>query len=213
MKISWYGQSCFKIKCKNIEIVIDPYDKNLGLKLPKIKADLALVNHDHYDHNNTKELSGNPIIINSPGEYEIKETFIYGQEAYHDNNKGSKLGVITMYLIDDEKVRLAHLSDLGQKELSDKQLDFLDSIDVLLIPIGGKYTLSAPEAVSLIKEIEPRIVIPMHYKISGLKEDLAGVDEFIKEIGLVPEKTTELKVEQNKLPGGDIKLVILEQSH
>ncbi len=116
-----------------------------------------------------------------------------------------------MFLIDDEKIRLAHLGDLGQKELSDKQLDFLEDIDILIIPIGGQYTLSPSEASNLIKEIEPRIVIPMHYKIPGLKLDLRPVDEFIKELNLEPEKSNELKIDPGKLPQEEIKLVILEQ--
>ncbi len=213
MKISSYGHACFKIKCKDLTLLIDPYDNTIGLKLPKVKADVILTTHNHHDHNNISVRDKETIIIDGPGEYEVKGTFIYGKEAFHDNKKGEERGIVTMYLIEDDKVRIAHLGDLGQKQLSKEQLEFLDKVDVLLIPVGGEYTVNGSEAASLINDIEPRIVIPMHYDVPGLKlhKTLDKVDNFVKEIGLTPEKLDELKVTHDNLPSSDLRLVILNQ--
>ena len=213
MKISSYGHACFKIKCKNLTLLIDPYDNTIGLKVPKVKADAILTTHNHHDHNNVSIGGKETLIINGPGEYEIKGSFIYGKEAFHDNKKGEERGVITMYLVEDDRVRIAHLGDLGQKQLSKEQLEFLDKVDVLLIPVGGEYTINGSEAVSIINDIEPRIVIPMHYDVPGLKlsKKLDKIDTFVKEIGLVPEKLDELKVSHDNLPSSELRLVILNQ--
>jgi L-ascorbate metabolism protein UlaG (beta-lactamase superfamily) len=212
MKISSYGHSCFKIKCKDLTLLIDPYDNTIGLKAPKTKADAVLVTHDHRDHNNVGAAGKEAIVINGPGEYEIKGTFIYGKEANHDNKDGVERGVMTMYLIEDEKVRVAHLGDLGQKQLTKDQLEFLDNVDVLLIPVGGEYTINSSEAINIINDIEPRIVIPMHYNVPGLKlsKTLDKVDNFVKEIGLTPENLDELKVTHDSLPSSELRLVTLK---
>lgn len=211
MKITWYGHSCFKIKCKNFSLLIDPYDKSIGLSIPRIKADIVLITHQHRDHNNVKVVIGKPFIIDSPGEYEVKGAFIYGKEAFHDNKDGAERGVITMYLIEEEKVRIAHLGDLGQKQLTEEQLEFLNNVDVLLIPVGGVYTVNGSEAANLVNEIEPRVVTPMHYKVPGLNLNIEKVDSFVKEIGLTPEKTDEFKVTADTLPTSELKLVIFNK--
>ena len=211
MKITYLGLSCFKIKCKNIDIIIDPYDNKNGLTLKKTKADVVLVTHNHSNHNNTQDLNSEIKKIQGPGEYEINDTFIRGKETFHDNSNGSERGINTIYKIEDEKISLAHLGDLGQKELSKEQLEFLDNVDILLIPIGGKYTINHKEAIKLINDIEPRVVMPMHYKIPNLKLDIADESEFVKEIGLSPEKMDEFKVSKNDLPSEDVMLVILNK--
>jgi len=213
MKISSYGHSCFKIKCKDLTLLIDPYDDTIGLKVPKVKADVVLTTHNHHDHNNVSIGGKDSIVISGPGEYEVKGTFVYGKEAFHDIKKGEEGGVVTMYLIEEDKVRIAHLGDLGQKQLSKEQLEFLDKVDVLLIPVGGGYTINGSEAISIINEIEPRIVIPMHYDVPGLKlsKKIEKVDDFVKEIGLIPEKLDELKVTHDNLPSSELRLVTLNQ--
>jgi len=214
MKISSYGHSCFKVKCKDLNILIDPFDNSIGLKVPKTKADVVLVTHHHHDHNNISVAGKEAIVINGPGEYEIKGVFIYGRGAFHDDQEGAERGAITMYLIEEEKIRLAHLGDLGQKKLTKEQLEFLDNVDILLIPVGGQYTIDASGASDIINEIEPRIVIPMHYNVPRLKfnRKLDSVDSFIKEIGLSPEKMDELKVTEKTLPSSELKLVLLNNN-
>ena len=211
MKISWLGHSCFKIKCKEIDLVIEPYSDSIGIKMPKVKADAVLVTHNHDDHNNISAITGNPLIINGPGEYEMKGTFIYGKRAYHDNKNGLERGAITIYLIEEAGITVAHLGDFNQDDLVDEQMEFLKNVDVLLVPVGGTYSLNSDGAIKIINEIEPRVIIPMHYKCPGVKISLDGVDKFINEIGLSPEKLDEFKISKESLPQNDMKLVILNK--
>ena len=213
MIITWHGHSCFKIQDKvgseGISLVTDPYDKKIGLKAPNFEADIVTISHDHYDHNNASSLRGNPFIVNLAGEYDIKGVLIEGIDSYHDDKEGKERGsnIIFRLVIDD--ISVVHLGDLGQA-LSNGQLEKLAGTDILLIPVGGKYTIDAKQAVNIISQIEPRIVIPMHYKIPGLKiEGLDEVDKFIKELGLEPIKEEKLKISKKDLPSEDMELILL----
>jgi len=212
MYISWLGQSCFKIQDKTtpdgITIVTDPFDKSIGLKVPNFEADIVTVSHDHHDHNNVSALRGNPFIINSAGEYDRKGVMIEGVESYHDDKQGTKLGKNIIYRIEIDDITIVHLGDLGQI-LDNKQLEKIGGADILLVPVGGTYTLDAKNAVEVVSQIEPRIVIPMHYKIKNLKINLDGVEKFIKELGLKPTIEEKLKISKKDLPAEDMELVIL----
>ena len=213
MIITWCGHSCFKIQNKltqdGVTVVTDPFDKKIGLKAPSFEADIVTVSHDHYDHNNVKALRGNPFVINMAGEYDVGGVAIQGVSSFHDNDKGKNRGVNIIYKINIDDINVAHLGDLGH-ELSEKQLESLIGIDILFVPVGGKYTLDAKRAVEVIKQIEPRIVISMHYKVPNLKIDIEGVDKFIKELGIKPTKEERLKISKKDLPQEDMELVILE---
>ncbi|HDQ15888.1 MAG TPA: lactamase, partial [Bacteroidetes bacterium] len=202
MTISWFGQSFFRINTKNtkgedLTLAIDPFSKDYGLKLPvKFGADILLVTHEHKDHNNVSLIKGTglspePFLISGPGEYEIKGIMIYGVPSFHDDQQGTQRGENTIYLIESEDIWLAHLGDLGQKTLTPEQLEKLEGIDILMIPIGGTYTLDTKEANKLISQIEPRIIIPMHYQIPGLKLKLENLNKFIAETGLKPREETK----------------------
>jgi len=238
MTITWYGQSCFEIVVKNREngetvIVTDPFSEEVGLKLPKLNADVLLITHQHPDHNNVKavhpvksreagippsaelfdRVNGEHFLINSPGEYEIKDVFIQGIIASHDTQGGKERGDVIIYKIEGEDITLCHLADLGQKELTSEQLEQIGDVDILIIPVGGKVTIDAKEASEIISQIEPRVVIPMHYKIPNLKlkAELDGVDRFLKvmgEEGAVPEK--KFKITAKNLPAEETKIVVLE---
>ncbi|MDP1629680.1 MAG: MBL fold metallo-hydrolase [bacterium] len=212
MVITWYGQSCFKIQAGETVLAIDPFDKSIGLTPPRFRADILLVTHDHYDHNNKESINGEPFLISGPGEYEIKGLEILGVESYHDNNLGAKRGKNTIYKIEMDEIRLCHLGDLGQEKLTDKQLQNLGEIDILMIPIGGKFTIDGASALTVVNQIEPRIVIPMHYKIPGLKIDISGLNEFLKEFGAKETKPEEkLTVKKKDLPQEEeTKLVVLK---
>lgn len=188
MQIIWHGQSCFQIitnQGKNGQrvIVIDPFDETLGLRVPKLEADILLISHEHYDHNNVKAVSGNPFLISGPGEYEIKGIFIQGIPAFHDKVKGKSRGKNTCYTIEVEEIKLCHLGDLGQSELTEEQLQALGEIDILMIPVGGVYTIDGEDASKIISQVEPKIVIPMHYSLPKLKIKLDGADKFLKVMG------------------------------
>jgi len=212
MIITWLGQSCFKIQDKigpeGITLVTDPFDKTVGLKPPSFEADIITVSHDHYDHNNVKTIRGNPFIINGAGEYDVRGVMIEGVESYHDDKQGSLRGKNIIYRIEMDDITIIHLGDLGHV-LENKELERLVGADILLIPAGGVYTLEAKKAVDVVSQIEPRIVIPMHYKIKGLKVDIDSVDKFVKELGLKPTQEEKLKINKKDLPQEDMELVVL----
>lgn len=216
MIITWQGQSCFKIQDKTtsdgLTLVSDPFDKKIGLKPPSFEADIVTISHDHHDHNNVGALRGTPYVISSAGEYDIKGVMVEGVLSYHDSEKGAKRGSNIIYRIEMDDITLCHLGDLGHT-LDGKQLERLEGIDILFIPVGGIYTIDAKQAVEVISQIEPRIVIPMHYKIPGLAENLDGLDKFIKELGLSPTNEEKLKISKRDLPQEDMELVVLSYNN
>jgi len=183
MVIQWYGHSCFKLQSGNLVIVIDPFSKEIGLTPPRFRADIVLITHDHYDHAGAQSLTGEPFIISGPGEYEVKGIYVEGIETFHDKSRGRERGMNTVYVIELEDLRVAHLGDFGEGEMRHETLEKIGDIDILLIPVGGTYTIDGKEAARLVKEIEPRFVIPMHYKIPGLAIKLEGPEIFLKEMG------------------------------
>lgn len=210
MTITWFGQSCFRIEAKDASILIDPFSKEIGLKPPKIKDNIVLVTHEHYDHNNLEGLNSDSFVIRNPGEYEKGGIAVYGILSYHDKSEGKERGLNTIYIIKVEDTILCHLGDLGQSKLTDEQVENIGDVDILMIPVGGTYTIDAKEAVGVISQIEPKIIIPMHYKLPGLASNLVGVDKFIKELGLAPEKMDKLKIAKKNLPIEETKLILLE---
>ncbi len=215
MQIVWHGQSCFQIttqKEKNhlVNIVIDPFDEKTGLRFPKLAADIVLVSHSHYDHNNIKAVSGNPFVIDGPGEYDVKGVFVQGIDSYHDFSLGKERGSNTIYIIETDDMRICHLGDLGQKELISEQVEEIGDIDILMLPIGGLYTISAKEAVEIMSQIEPRITIPMHYAIPKLKVKLDGLDKFLKIIGIKTiEPQNKLTIKKKDISEGEAKIIVL----
>lgn len=213
MMISYLGQSCFKLQDKlgpeGVTLVTDPFGKELGLKVPNFEADIVTVSHQHADHNNTGALRANPFIIDTPGEYDIKSVMVQGIESFHDTKNGAERGKNIIYRIEMDDLTLVHLGDLGHA-LTDAQLDQLDKVDILFIPVGGKYTIDAKMAVEIIGQLEPRVVIPMHYKLPGSKAELDPVEKFVKELGVQPKREEKLKLAKKDLPQEGMELVILE---
>ncbi len=214
MIITWQGHSCFKLQDKigpdGVTLVTDPFNKEIGLKVPNFEADIVTVSHDHYDHNNIAALRANPFVIDCAGEYDIKNVLIEGVDSFHDDKEGGERGKNIIFRFEIDDISVVHLGDLGTI-LDSSQLEKLAGTDILLIPVGGKYTLNAKQAVEVISQIEPRIVIPMHYKTDDLKiEDIDGVDKFIKEMGITPTYEEKLKISKKDLPSEDMELVILK---
>jgi len=214
MKITWHGQSCFRLLVKSnigdkITILVDPFDKETGLTPPRGSADIVLITHHHHDHDNLQTVNGTPFVIEGPGEYDVRGVFIRGVYSYHDNNKGAERGINTIYVIEAEEMKVCHLGDLGQKELADTQLEKIGEIDILMVPIGGIYTINGEEAVKIINQIEPSVAIPMHYKIPGLNIKLEEVKDFVKEIGVQQETTEEYNVKKLDL-GEEMKVVVMK---
>lgn len=214
MDFKWYGQSCFYISGKKkrksrkkVSILTDPFDESTGLKLYKKNVEVVLVSHDHKDHNNLSAVNNEAFVIDGPGEYEVQNTFIRGIFSYHDDEKGEKRGANTIYIIESEGMNICHLGDLGQKELTDEQLKEIGEVDILLIPIGGTYTLDSKEASKIISQLEPKAVIPMHYKIPGLELDIDGPESFFKAMGKKDiEAEDKISISKSNLSDGEIKV-------
>lgn len=215
MTIIWYGHSCFKITDQggHLSIITDPFSKEIGLNPPRGSADIVTISHDHFDHNNAKTISGNPFVINSPGEYEIRQVRITGYLSFHDSKKGQERGQNTIFLIEMDKIRICHLGDFGQEKLSDKDLEAIGRVDVLMAPVGGVYTIDARKAAEIVNQIEPKIVIPMHYKLPGLKkvEGLANVADFLEEMGVEKKPAVnKLVIKRKDLTGENVKVVVMK---
>lgn len=220
MTIVWHGQSFFEITVKaisqengSVKIAIDPYGPDLGLRAPKVEADILLISHQHSDHNNVKGIQGSPFVIDSPGEYELKNVFIQGIPAFHDNVQGKDRGEVVIYKIEAEDISVCHLSDLGQKELTDEQLEKIGQVDILMIPAASQHSQDAKGAAAIISQIEPRIVIPMHYAIPHLKpkDGIDTVDKFLKQMGAEDVKPEpKLKIKPSDLPQEETKIVLLQ---
>lgn len=210
MDIYWYGQACFKLKGKNATIVIDPFTPEIGLKLPKdLEGDALLMSHDHPDHNNASIVGGNRMIFYGPGEYEVKGVVMTGVSSSHDANNGAERGANTIFNINIDGLNIVHLGDLGQKKLTEEQLQEIGQTDILMVPVGGVFTINGQEATGLISQLEPKIIIPMHYSLPGLKVELDGVEKFLKEMGA--EEVTEvpkLSITKDKLPDEALVVVL-----
>ena len=210
MQINWYGHSCFRLRDRYGAVVTDPYGDDIGYRLPRIRADIVTVTHEHPDHANVKAIKGNPQVISGPGEYEIKGIFVIGIPAQSEETQ-TKVGVRnTLYLFDFEGVTVCHLGDL-RRVPTQSQLEELGDVDVLLIPVGGGTTLGAAKASEVISLLEPKIVIPMHYKTELLKGvKLAPVDQFLKEMGIKEVAPVDVvKVTKGALPS-ETQVMVME---
>lgn len=210
MTINWYGQSCFRLESKGTSILIDPFDKAIGLRPPRVNDNIVLVTHEHYDHNNVAGAPAEAFLVRGPGEYEKSGVYIEGVKSFHDNSQGSQRGLNTIYVLRFEDVRLCHLGDLGQNELTEEQIEAIGDVDVLFIPVGGNYTIDGAQAAKIVSEIEPKIIVPMHYKVPGLTIDIDGPQKFLKEIGIKPEEVETLKIAKKSLPTEEVKLVMFK---
>lgn len=209
MEITHLGHSCFKIAGKNLTVVTDPYNHpKISKKMPKVEAQVVTISHQHQDHNYKEGVRGDFLLLDSPGEYEVKESFFQGIDSFHDDSKGEERGNNTIFTMEIDGVVICHLGDLGV-ELDNEQLEKVDGVDILMVPVGGTYTIDAKTAVKVVNDIGPKIVIPMHYKDTGIDIPLDPVDKFIKEMGETPETLDRLKVAKKDLPE-EMKVVVLK---
>ena len=215
MIINWFGQSCFKIQGENSVLVTDPLDKSCGLKIPRLTADVVTISHG----SDAKEIKGTdknqPFYITNPGEYEVKNIFIYGIlsiDEKTENTKNKKPDQNIMYRIEMDNITIAHLGNINHV-LSNGQIEKLEGTDILLIPVGGSYTINAKQATEIISQLEPRIVVPMNYNLPGLKlkNKIDGINAFCKEFGACPrEESDKLKITKKDLPQEDLRVVIIK---
>lgn len=217
MIIQYYGHSCFKISTKpagrgqeEISIFLDPFDKKIGLRPPQGQANVVLVSHDHFDHNNVEALKGEPAVLDIPGEYSVRGISVVGIASLHKEPKADEEKIInTIFILESEDIRICHLGDLGV-DLSEKQLEEINGVDILMIPIGGNYTIDHKRAIELIKKIEPSVVIPMHYKINGSTADIADEKKFCNEIGnCSKERPARMNIKKKDLVEKRMEVLIM----
>jgi L-ascorbate metabolism protein UlaG (beta-lactamase superfamily) len=212
MTVQWYGQSFLRIDSRDVVIAVDPFSKKPDwgiVKVPRFRADAVLVSHDHADHNNVSAIEGSPVVFRGPGEYEIKGIFIQGIPSFHDDAGGKERGANTIFTLDLEDLRLCHMGDIGMKKLPEDVRERIGDVDVLFIPVGGTYTVDARGAWSLVGEIEPKVVIPMHYKVPGLTLPIEGAEKFLKEAGGAPQAVERLSFRKRDLPEDGVKVHLL----
>lgn len=198
MKIKWYGQACFKITTENgTGIIMDPYHDMLGYKLPLLTAEIVTTSHDHKDHNNADAIGGEVKHIKETGEFFEAGIAIKGIETFHDKLSGAQKGKNTVYCFSIDGLKVCHLGDLGHL-LTPQQLKEIGRVDILFLPVGGTYTLDAADAAEVMKQLKPKIVIPMHYrtKALGVPGMIFGkVESFVKIAKIAAKKEKVLEVD------------------
>jgi L-ascorbate metabolism protein UlaG (beta-lactamase superfamily) len=183
MEITWFGHSCFRIKGKEAIVLMDPCGPDSGYSLGKVQADMVTVSNSHPGHSYIETLQEGYRLIKGPGEYEMKDIYITGIPAFHDDEKGKKLGKNTVYVIEMEGITLCHLGDLGHS-LTPEVTGEIGNINVLFIPVGGHSTIGGTAAADMVRNLNPGFVVPMHYKTADEKDDLEFPEKFLKELGL-----------------------------
>ena len=214
MKIEYLGHSCFKLtESTGTTIVCDPYAPSVGYDLPKVKADAVTVSHHHFDHDYVKAIGGNPIIIDKECSHDLPGVEINAIKSFHDGHRGKSRGENVIFKFRMDGIDICHLGDLGEA-CSSELIDLLLPVNVLLIPVGGNYTIDAEMAKEYVDRIMPDIVIPMHYREKGCTVDIDKVDEFLD---LFDEECIEkidgnaLELMRSDLSGDDTKVVVLRR--
>ena len=198
----------FRLRTRDQTVITDPYGKSMGFPPRKLPADIVSISHDHDGHNNLLAIKGEPYVVKGPGEYEIRDVFIIGVQTFHDDQTGSQLGSNVGYVFLMDDLAVCHLGDIGGK-LSQAQVEDFGDIDVLLIPISGRTTVPIADVSEIINQLDPRIVVPMHYRLNGGPEP-ETLEKFLAEMGAGhPEPLDDLKVSGNRLPD-ERQLVVLK---
>lgn len=212
MDIQWFGHSCFRLRTRGATVITDPCGPETGYEIPRMRADIVTISHEHEDHNYCRIISGDPKILRGPGEYEVKGIFIVGISTYHDRKKGQERGKNTVFTFEMDGLRICHLGDLGHVP-SQEQIEELSDVSVLLIPVGGGTTINAAQAAEIVSLLEPNIVIPMHYATKDLAMRLDSVSRFLTEMGQEGVKPQEiLQVQAGSVPE-ETQVVLLEYKH
>lgn len=200
MEINWLGHSCFRLKGKETTVITDPFHPDYGYQLTKVQSDIVTISHNHLGHNYTESLTGNPKILSGPGEYEVKNVAVTGVATFHDNENGKKLGKNTIFVFEMDGLVVCHLGDIGH-EPAPEVLAAIGEIQILMVPVGENTTFPVKIAIDLIKDMAPRIIIPMHFKLPESNLLLEPVEKFLKEFGvkeLAP--TPKFSVTRSNLP-------------
>ncbi len=210
MEITWYGQTCFRLSERGLAAVVtDPYPPNAGLTIPRPRANVVTVSHDDPQCCYTKGVRGPFKLLDGPGEYEIGGVFITGITTFADGKHGASRGLNTIFTFGFDGLTVCHLGRLGHVP-TQSQVEGLGAVNILLVPVGGSGSLTPARASEVISLFEPGMVIPMYYKVQGLKVSLGTLDPFLKEMGLEKVDSQEvLKVSRTSL-SEETQVVVLK---
>lgn len=198
MEIKWFGHACFLLTGNKVRVVTDPFNAEVGYPVPTVAADVVTVSHEHFDHNYVQAVQGQPQVVRGAGEHTVAGTRIIGCSAFHDAAGGKQRGANTIFVIEMDGVRVCHLGDLGHP-LTPAQVQALGRVDVLLVPVGGKFTIGADTAARLVAGIKPAIAVPMHYGLPHVHLPLAPVEDFTRLFEQVTRQDV-LAITPDKLP-------------
>jgi L-ascorbate metabolism protein UlaG (beta-lactamase superfamily) len=205
MQIQYFGLSSFKITTKEAVTITDPFDKKSGLTPPRGAADiLVLAEKTNPLYSAVSGISGDPFLVNDPGEYDLKGVTVTGIPLKQDER------YITIYLLESEDIKILNLTHIKQFNMKEEELEALGEIDILIVPVGGEAVMDASTAAKVVNEVEPKIVIPSHYQIAGLSTPAEKIDKFLKEMGGKSEPLDKLTIKKKELTFEDIKVMVLE---
>lgn len=208
-EIRWFGHNCFRIRAREATVLTDPVGRNTGYAIPRQKASIVTISHDHTGHNNIQAVRPDFKTVDGPGEYELSGVFITGIRTYHDASGGADLGYNTIYLIDLEGMTIGHLGDLGHP-LTAPQIEEISRADILMVPAGNGPVISQEQAAEIVSLVQPRLVIPMQYNTPLGDADRDGIEGFIKALGTdVTEAVDKLTIKSSELQEAT-QLVTLE---
>ena len=207
MEITWYGRACFRLKGKRASVITDPCPPKTGFVAGKHDVDLLTISHDHPDHAYTRSIAAG-LTLTRPGEYEFADLLVTGVQSWHDADGGAERGPNVIFSFEVDGVHICHLGDLGHL-LNEEQLHEIGPIDVLLVPAGGNFTISPAEAAEVVSQLEPKVVIPMHYAVDGGSKDLLGPETFLHELATEPIRLPKASLTPSTLPE-ESQVVLLE---
>ena len=214
MKIRYLGHSCFQlIESTGTTVVTDPYSDEIGYSLPDVSADAVTVSHNHYDHAAADRVGGSPVVIDREGSYDLPGVEIDSIKSCHDPEGGKLRGENIIFKFSMDGIVVCHLCDIGE-ECSTELIESLLPVNVLLIPVGGNYTIDAEQAKEYVDRIMPDIVIPMHFKEKGKKVDIDKVEEFtdlFDDEEVVAEEQSEVEISREDLGGDATKIIVMKK--
>jgi len=210
MEITWHGHAHFRLRGREGTVITDPTFRSGSGAPGRMAIDVVTVSHAHPAHSQVAQLGGEPMVLTGPGEYEVKGIVITGIQTFHDAERGRKRGKNTVFRIELDDLVVCHLGDLGHVLTSDQIDQIGNNVDVLFVPVGGGGTIDASQAIEVISLLDPRLVIPMHYRVNDLDLRLDTVDRFLREMGVTGvEAEPRLTVTRTSLPE-ETSVVVLQ---
>lgn len=207
-EIKWFGHACVRIRTRDLTVIIDPVSPTTGYQMSRQRADVVAITHDHPGHRALDQVREPYHLLEGPGEYEIRGAFITGIRTFHDDEGGKRLGKNTTYLFELDDLVICHLGDIGHV-LTDAQAEQLSVVDVLLVPVGGPPTITPQQAVEIIGQIEPAVVVPLQYRTERGDHDRAPLDAFLREVGAVEVVPLETLTIRKSDLGDTMHVVVL----